>query len=97
MFRYTDVARIVKDTMHNYILEDNRLSCSIIQHETLPPNLFRKPQLKNLQKEYADKYAMFKADCRFSSAETRDKFWQLQGKKAEKCAAVGIDVVEGRF
>lgn len=93
MFQYVDVARVVQKTMDNYLLDGHKLSASIIQHEALPPNLFKRPVVRNAKRDYAEKYAMFRPDCKFSSEEARDKFWATQGKKAELCRKAGIDCV----
>ncbi|KAI9250622.1 mki67 interacting nucleolar phosphoprotein [Sporodiniella umbellata] len=75
-FKDTQVAEIVAETMHNYLLLGHLLQCKVIPSEKVHDNLFRIPKRFNASKTNRAKEMIMK-NKRLSPAELKKKHSKL--------------------
>jgi len=95
-FRFAEVAKVVAQTMNNYLMYEKLMKCSIVPPEKVRPAIFRhrvnpeKPPGKKARQN-AKKEVNMDRDPRQEQKRRRRQYGQVQ-KSAAKLRALGIDI-----
>ncbi|XP_033733213.1 MKI67 FHA domain-interacting nucleolar phosphoprotein-like [Pecten maximus] len=92
-FLYEDVAKIVAETMNNYLMFERLLKCEFIPSERVHQDTFKgaRKRVVPFQSRRKDANVYNKIKCKKDQLKSMKKFMSKNNKKAEKLKALGIE------
>ncbi|KAJ2787398.1 nucleolar protein [Coemansia interrupta] len=92
-FAHADVAKIVADTMHNYLMFDRLLQCKVVPREKVHPRMFKGREFKVRPGEYLERQREFQGRVRTKEEYERqvDRLVAKEEKTRKRLAAAGVD------